>query len=213
MTSAIAAIGIIGFFVWAHHMFTVGMDIDTRAYFTAATGIISLPTSVKVFSYLLTSTTSRPVMSASMIAYWAFLISFTLGGFTGLVLSSGALDVLLHDTYFVVGHFHTVLSLGAVFGIFVAFFFNYDLFTGSTVNDGYSIVVVLNILLAVNLIFLPMHSLGIYGMARRIPEYADVFYALISLGTVGFILVIVSIISLTRSNVSNITSSSLTLLL
>ena len=118
MVYCMSAIGIVGFCVWAHHMVIVGLDVDSRAYFSAATSVVSIPTSVKVFSYLASFAGSRaPCGSASVWSFLAFLVCFTSGGFTGLVLSSAALDLILHDTYFVVAHFHTVLSLGAVFGL------------------------------------------------------------------------------------------------
>ena len=194
MAYAMVAIGVVGFVVWAHHMFTTGMSVDMKMYFTAATMVIAVPTGIKIFSWIATMWGGSVSFKTPMVWAMGFIFMFTVGGVTGVVLANGGLDDNLHDTYYVVAHFHYVLSLGAVFSLFAGFYYWFGKMSGRHLNEFLGHLHFWIFFIGVNVLFFPMHFLGNSGMPRRYPDYPEAFAYWNGVASFGYAIMVVGVL-------------------
>jgi cytochrome c oxidase subunit 1 len=185
MAYAMVAIGVIGFIVWAHHMFVSGIDVDTRAYFAAATMVIAVPTGIKIFSWIATMWGGSLVLRVPMLFAIGFIFTFTVGGVTGVVVANASLDQVLHNTYYVVAHFHYVMAMAAAYGIFAGFYYWIGKMSGRQYPEFWGQVHFWTFFVGTNILFFPMHFLGNQGMPRRYPDYPDAFWGWNFVASVG----------------------------
>ena len=195
MSSAMVSIGFLGFIVWAHHMYTVGLDVDSRSFFSAATMIIAVPTGIKIFSWIFTMW-EGPILTrvtTPVLYTLGFIVLFTAGGLSGVILSNASLDLSMHDTYYVVAHFHYTLSMGAIFGIFAGLYFWSGKLWGVKYTESLGVLQFWSFFAGVNVTFFPMHFLGLSGMPRRIPDYPYSYAAWNLVSSFGSLITIASL--------------------
>lgn len=194
MAYAMVAIGVVGFVVWAHHMFTTGMSVNVKIYFTAATMVIAVPTGIKIFSWIATMWGGSMTFKTPMVWALGFIFMFTVGGVTGVVLANGGIDDNLHDTYYVVAHFHYVLSLGAVFSIFAGFYYWFPKMSGRHYSELLGQLHFWIFFIGVNILFFPMHFLGNQSMPRRYPDYPEQFAYWNEIASLGYVIMAVGVV-------------------